>query len=140
MPKAIAVLAGAAIALAGCHGGSTGSGSVDGKAIVDSARDGSNWLSYGRTYDEQRFSPLDKVSDGNVGQLGLAWSFDLDTARGQEATPIVVDGVMYVSSAWSKVFAFDAATGKLLWSYDPQVPRDTMVQACCDAVKRGIAV
>ena len=65
---------------------------------------------------------------------------DLDTARGQEATPIVVDGVLYVSTAWSMVKAFDAATGKPLWSYDPQVPREKLVDVCCDAVNRGVAV
>ncbi len=122
-------------------------GSIGGKnAAVDDARllagdaDGANWLSYGRTYDEQRFSPLAQVSDANVSQLGLEWSSDMDTARGQEATPIVVDGVMYVSTAWSMVKAYDAATGKPLWSYDPEVPREKLVDVCCDAVNRGVAV
>jgi quinohemoprotein ethanol dehydrogenase len=98
------------------------------------------WLSYGRDYAEQRFSPLDQVNDKNVGQLGLAWAADLDTARGQEATPLMHDGVLYTSSAWSMVKAFDATTGKLLWSYDPKVPRQTLVRACCDAVNRGVAL
>src|SRR5690349_23331320 len=86
-------------------------------ALVDTARmaapaDG-EWLSYGRTYDEQRFSPLTKVDAGNVAKLGLAWSYDLDTAhRVQESTPLVIDGVMYVTSAWSKLFALDARTGQ----------------------------
>src|SRR6478735_9648339 len=122
MRKAIAgvagVLASAALALAGCSTGGSGSAGVDEAAMAQA--DGANWLSHGRTWDEQRFSPLDKVNAGNVGQLSLAWSHDLDTARGQEATPIVYNGVMYVSTAWSKVLAFEAATGKLLWSYDPQ--------------------
>src|SRR5262249_3496841 len=72
--------------------------------------------------------------------LGLAWYFDLDTNRGQESTPIVVDGVMYLTSAWSKVFAFNAATGALLWSYDPKVPPESGINACCDVVNRGVAV
>ena len=118
----------------------TKSAAVDDARLVGGSPDGADWLSYGRTYDEQRFSPLTQVSDGNVGQLGLAWSSDLDTARGQEATPIVVDGVMYVSTAWSMVKAYDAATGKPLWDYDPQVPREKLVDACCDAVNRGVAV
>ncbi len=115
-------------------------------AAVDDARlragapDGADWLSYGRTYDEQRFSPLTQVTDANVARLGLAWSSDLDTARGQEATPIVVDGVMYVSTAWSMVKAFDAATGRKLWEFDPEVPRAKLVDVCCDAVNRGVAV
>ena len=66
---------------------------VDDKRLLSAAGDGANWLSYGRTYDEQRFSPLTAINDKNVGKLGLQWSADLDTARGQEATPIVVDGV-----------------------------------------------
>ena len=113
---------------------------VDDKRLLAAAGDGANWLSYGRTYDEQRFSPLTAISDRNVGRLGLQWSADLDTARGQEATPIVVDGVLYVSTAWSMVKAFDAATGEPIWSYDPQVPREKLVEVCCDAVNRGVAV
>jgi alcohol dehydrogenase (cytochrome c)/quinohemoprotein ethanol dehydrogenase len=75
----------------------------------------------------------------NAKQLGLAWFADLDTNRGQEATPLVIDGVMYVSTAWSMVKAYDAASGKLLWSYDPEVPRELGVEGCCDVVNRGVA-
>jgi alcohol dehydrogenase (cytochrome c)/quinohemoprotein ethanol dehydrogenase len=113
---------------------------VDDQRLLAAADDGANWLSYGRTYDEQRYSPLTAIHDGNVGRLGLEWWSDLDTARGQEATPIVVDGVLYISTAWSMVKAFDAATGKPLWSYDPEVPREKLVDVCCDAVNRGVAV
>jgi len=98
------------------------------------------WLTYGRDYGEQRFSPLDAISTENVGELGLAWYADLDTARGQEATPLMHDGVLYVSTAWSKVNAYDARTGELKWTYDPEVPRETLVFACCDAVNRGVAL
>jgi alcohol dehydrogenase (cytochrome c)/quinohemoprotein ethanol dehydrogenase len=98
------------------------------------------WLSYGRDYGEQRFSPLGAINAGNVGQLGLAWSADLDTARGQEATPLLHNGVLYVSTAWSMVKAYDATTGRQLWGYDPEVPRETLVRACCDAVNRGVAL
>ncbi len=113
---------------------------VDAARLTSAGDDGANWLSYGRTYDEQRFSPLTKINAQNVGQLGLAWFFDLDTAhRVQEATPLVIDGVMYVSSAWSKVFALNAATGERLWSFDPKVPGETGVNACCDVANRGVA-
>lgn len=98
------------------------------------------WLSYGRDHAEQRFSPLTQLNDGNVGQLGLAWYADIDTARGQEATPLMHDGLLYVSTAWSMVKAYDARTGALRWSYDPRVPRDTLARACCDAVNRGVAL
>ena len=113
---------------------------VDGARIVAADSEPGNWMTYGRTYSEQRFSPLDAINADNVADLGLAWYFDLDTDRGQEATPIVVDGVMYVSTAWSKVKALDAATGKLIWAYDPKVPGQTAVYACCDVVNRGVAV
>jgi len=76
---------------------------VDGKRIIAADQEPGNWMSTGRTYDEQRYSPLKKISDQNVDQLGLAWSYKLDLDRGVEATPIVVDGVMYTTgpSPWS---------------------------------------
>lgn len=112
---------------------------VDTPRIVQADRDPGNWLTHGRTYDEQRFSPLTNITDKNVGRLGLAWFYDLDTHRGQEATPLVIDGVMYFTTAWSKVVALNAATGSLLWTYDPKVPPETAVNACCDVVNRGVA-
>jgi quinohemoprotein ethanol dehydrogenase len=99
-----------------------------------------NWLSYGRTYSEQRYSPLKDINDKNANRLGLAWYLDLDTDRGQEATPLIVDGIMYFSTAWSKVFAVNAATGASIWSYDPKVPATWDVNLCCDVVNRGVAV
>ena len=112
---------------------------VDADRMKNADQDAANWLSYGRTYSEQRFSPLTKITSGNAKQLGLAWYADLDTNRSQEATPLVIDGVMYLSTAWSRVKAYDAGTGKLLWSYDPQVPGEYGVKACCDVVNRGVA-
>ena len=117
-----------------------GPADVDGARLLAADNEPGNWMSYGRTYNEQRFSPLDKINLQNAGQLGLVWSYDLDTARGQEATPIVVDGVMYVSTAWSKVKALDAKTGALLWAYDPKVDGSWGPKACCDVVNRGVAV
>ena len=114
-------------------------GNVDGARIA--AADGNGeWVSYGKGYSEQRFSPLDKISTANVGTLGLAWYAQFDTDRGQEATPLEVDGVIYTTTAWSKVFAFDAATGKAIWSYDPKVQGSKGYDACCDVVNRGVAV
>ncbi len=98
-----------------------------------------NWLLHGRTWDEQRHSPLTLINDGNAGQLGLAWYLDLPTRRGLEATPLVVDGIMYTTSAWSLVFAIDAGTGEKLWTWDPEVPRSWGRYACCDVVNRGVA-
>jgi len=112
---------------------------VDATRLSHADADTANWLTAGRTYDEQRFSPLDKINTETVKQLGLAWYLDLDTSRGQEATPLVVDGVMYSTSAWSKVQAIDAVSGKLLWQYDPKVPKEIGVKVCCDVVNRGVA-
>ena len=100
----------------------------------------SNWLAAGRDQHDTRFSPLEQINASNVNRLGLAWSYDLDTHRGQEATPVVVDGVLYTTTAWSKVLAFEAASGKLKWQYDPKVPGEVAVHVCCDVVNRGVAV
>ena len=112
---------------------------VDDDSILQADRDSANWLTYGRTYSEQRFSPLARIKADNVKQLGLAWYADIDINRGQEATPLVIDGVLYVSTAWSMVKAYDASSGALLWSYDPRVPRELGVRGCCDVVSRGVA-
>lgn len=131
--------AGLALAIAGTIAAAPGPrGGITAQQII--AADPGNWLTYNRTYDEQRFSPLDQIDADNAGQLGLAWYADLDTARGQEATPLAIDGVLYTTTAWSMVKAYDGTTGQLLWSYDPQVPRARLVKACCDAVNRGLAV
>jgi quinohemoprotein ethanol dehydrogenase len=126
-------------ALPAAFGASAKTGSVDDARIANADADPANWLTYGRTYSEQRFSPLRRITVDNVGQLGLAWFADFDTNRGQEATPLVIDGVMYVSTAWSMVKAYDARTGRLLWSYNPQVPGEFGVKACCDVINRGVA-
>ena len=109
-------------------------------ALLADGGNGDNWGAIGFSYDEQRHSPLTDINDSNVGELGIAWFADLDDARGQEATPVVVDGILYVSHAWSKVSAWDAATGKSLWKFDPEVPGEKAVNACCDVVNRGVAV
>ena len=97
---------------------------LDGERIVNADDEPGNWLAHGRTYDEQRFSPLDQITADNVSDLGLAWYFDTGTDRGLEASPIVVDGVMYTSGSWSVVFANDARTGELIWQFDPEVPKE----------------
>jgi quinohemoprotein ethanol dehydrogenase len=125
--------------LAGPAQADPGPARVDAARMKGADRDGANWLSYGRTYSEQRFSPLTGINADNARQLGLAWSADLDTDRGQEGTPLVIDGVLYTSTAWSLLKAYDAASGKLLWSYDPQVPKELGILGCCDVVSRGIA-
>ncbi|MBI3790272.1 MAG: PQQ-dependent dehydrogenase, methanol/ethanol family [Gemmatimonadetes bacterium] len=102
--------------------------------------DTANWLSYGRTYSEQRHSPLRQVNDTSVARLGLAWTVDLQTLHGLEATPLVKDGVMYLTGTWSMVYALDARTGALKWRYDPQARRDHDKLMCCGVVNRGVAL
>jgi len=99
-----------------------------------------DWLTHGRTYAEERYSPLAEIDEGNVAQLGLAWWLDTNTTRGLEATPLVADGILYTTGSWSVVFAVDARTGELLWTYDPEVPREKGRNACCDVVNRGVAL
>ncbi len=134
----------AIVFVAGCEKSGTEAPPPKPTALIDAARivtpNPGEWPTYGRTYDEQRFSPLDKIDAGNVAELGLAWAFDLDTPhRVQESTPLVIDGVMYVTSAWSKLFALDAKTGRQIWAFDPKVPGEAGVKACCDVPNRGAA-
>jgi len=98
------------------------------------------WLTYNGSPNEQRYSPLDQINDKNVTDLNLVWSFSTNSARGLEATPLVVGGVMYTTAPWSVVYAIDARTGKQIWSYDPKVPKEWGQKACCDVVNRGVAV
>lgn len=107
--------------------------------LINAPKQPQNWPTYGGTYAEQRFSSLAQINGANVKDLKLAWYLDLDTNRGQEATPLVVDGVLYTTTAWSKVYAMDAGTGKFLWSFDPKVPGRFGYTACCDVVNRGAA-
>ena len=96
---------------------------IDDKALRQADARAGDWITHGRTYSEARYSPLKRIDAANVQRLGLAWSFDTETNRGLEATPIVVDGVMYTTGSWSVVYALDAKTGRQLWKYDPQVAR-----------------
>jgi quinohemoprotein ethanol dehydrogenase len=93
---------------------------VDGSAIADEVR-GANWLSYGRTYSEARYSPLSGINDHNISQLGLAWFLDLPDQRTLEATPLAVDGILYFSGTYGRTFAVDARSGKELWEFDPDL-------------------
>ena len=117
-----------------------GSGAVDTQRLLNVDHEPGSWLTTGRTYAEQRYSPLKQINDKNVDQLGLAWQFKYELDRVVEATPVVVDGVLYTTGAYSMVYALDAVTGKQLWKYDPQVFRGMQNKGCCDAANRGVAV
>ena len=133
--KVLALLA--LLLAAGCDGGVRG---VSDARLRGTAAEPGNWLTHGGDYGEQRHSALRQIDAGNVSDLGLAWFFDTGTKRGLEATPIVVDGVIYTTGSWSVVYALDARSGELLWRHDPQVPRRYGGWACCDVVNRGVAV
>ena len=111
---------------------------IDGAQIADPPA--SDWLSNGRDYREQRFSPLSEINTTNVAKLGVAWEFRTYSTRALEASPIVADGVMYITAPWSRVFALDARTGRQIWSYDPHVPGAWGRYACCDVPNRGVAL
>jgi quinohemoprotein ethanol dehydrogenase len=98
------------------------------------------WPSDGRDYSAQRFSPLTQINASNVSRLGLAWYDDLDTLRGVEATPIYADGVLYNSLPFNIIKAYDAKSGRVLWTYDPKVPREMARYACCEPDSRGLAM
>ncbi|MBM3344914.1 MAG: PQQ-dependent dehydrogenase, methanol/ethanol family [Betaproteobacteria bacterium] len=104
------------------------------------AASGADWPVHGHTPAEQRFSPLKRVNADNVERVGFAWQALLDSSRGLQATPVVVNGVMYVTSTWSRVFALDPRTGAIHWTFDPKVPKTWAMKGCCDVVNRGVAV
>jgi quinohemoprotein ethanol dehydrogenase len=112
---------------------------VTAQRLLHAAAEPSQWMTYGGTYDEQRFSRLTQINRDNVKKLGLQWFADYDTNLSQTGTPLYIDGVIYVSTAWSKVYAFDARTGKTLWQYNPKTPGEWIRNVCCGIVNRGIA-
>ncbi|MEI9887712.1 MAG: PQQ-dependent dehydrogenase, methanol/ethanol family [Rhizomicrobium sp.] len=113
---------------------------IDGDRIIHADDTPGDWLAHGRTYSEQRYSPLKDINADTVKQLGVAWEFRTNTVRGLESTPIVSDGIMFVTGSWSKVWALDAKTGRQIWFFDPEVPGKWGRYACCDVVNRGVAV
>ncbi len=120
-------------------GGAAGPARVDATRLAAADAEPGQWMAHGRTWAEQRFSPLADVHRDNVAELGLAWMVEPGTTRGNEATPLVIDGVMYVTTAWSRVLALDAASGAEIWRYDPEVPGAKARDGCCDVVNRGVA-
>ena len=107
--------------------------------LLNADNEPGQWMMVGGTYDERHYSPLDEIDRDNVNELGLAWYADYDINLSQQGTPLYIDGVIYVSTAWSMVNAFDARTGELLWHYDPETNREIVTKVCCGIVNRGIA-
>jgi quinohemoprotein ethanol dehydrogenase len=87
----------------------------------DASTAAGDWTNTGGPLDESGFSRLEQINKANVGKLGLAWSLDLEGEVSLEATPLAVDGVLYFPGSNCKVYAVDAVSGKVLWTYDPQI-------------------
>lgn len=120
-------------------------GNIDAQRLLAAEAEPGQWMALGRTFKGERFSPLTQLNDSNADKLGFAWEYSARTHRGrvehgQEATPIVVDGVLYASGPWGTVYAVDARTGAEKWRYDPEVDGSYNRRACCDVVSRGLAV
>jgi quinohemoprotein ethanol dehydrogenase len=113
---------------------------IDTARLTGADRDAGNWLMYGRTYDDHRFSPLTAINEQTIAGLGLVWSRELGTTRGLEATPLIESGVLYTTGSWSVVYALDAKTGNVRWTFDPAVSRTGAFFICCDVVNRGVAL
>jgi quinohemoprotein ethanol dehydrogenase len=113
---------------------------VDGAMVRVNTATSDDWPTIGLDYAETRFSKLHMINSDNVRGLGLVWSYSLDSSRGVEATPLVVDGIMYQTASWSVVHAIDARTGKKIWTFDPGVNREQGYKGCCDVVNRGVAL
>jgi quinohemoprotein ethanol dehydrogenase len=136
------------VTLAACHpfgqteaNRSAEPGEVTEQRLAADADAGNHWLVNGRTFDEKHFSPLEQITDKNIGRVGLAWFLDVDSGMGMVAEPIVVDGVIYVSAPLSKVYALMAASGKLQWMFDPHVRLDQAINGSYSArTNGGVAV
>lgn len=108
---------------------------VDQNSIKANAATSNDWPTIGLDYAETRFSKLNQINTDNVKNLGLMWTYNLESSRGVEATPLVVDGIMYVTASWSVVHAIDVRTGKKIWTFDPEVSRSIGYKGCCDVVE-----
>ena len=115
------------------------SANVTQQRLLAATSEPSQWMTNGGDYQEWRYSGLTQIDRSNVSQLGLVWFAGLDTNVQQNSTPLQIDGVVYVSTAWSKVYAFDARVGTQLWQYDPQVPDNWRSRVCCGLKNRGVA-
>ncbi len=136
----ISLIAACALAAPVCAADKPQAAAVTQRRLTNANQDDpGQWMSHGRTWDEQRFSQLTNINDKNVKRLGLAWFADLNTYRGVVATPLMIDGVLYNISAWDITTAYDATNGKVLWTYDPKVTPEAGRVACCGVVSRGLA-
>ena len=112
------------------------------ESVLKGSQNPNEWAVYGKDYANTRFSPLKDINTGNVSHLTLAYSFSLGSLRSNESTPLVIGDTLYVSTSWGPkyVYALDAATGARKWTYEPDMPDDTLQFACCDVNSRGVGL
>jgi quinohemoprotein ethanol dehydrogenase len=115
-------------------------GALNAERLAAAASEPDQWFTTGRDASGAYYSPLGDINASNVARLGFAWDYHLGSHRGLEATPIVIDGVMYATGNFGHVYVLDAASGRELWTYDPQIDGQWGRYACCDAINRGVAV
>ncbi|MEN9706116.1 MAG: hypothetical protein RLZZ393_1995 [Pseudomonadota bacterium] len=132
--------AAAILATAGCHRAGPTPGQVDTQRLMAADAEPGSWMTSGRDFGNSHYSPLSSLNRDTIGRLGFAWAYQTDSNRGLQATPIVVDGVMYASGMAGRTFALDARNGREIWAFDPQVDGQISRMACCDNVNRGVAV
>lgn len=125
------------VAVAGCHGGPP---DIDRGRLLAANQHPEEWLTTGGDFGKSHYSGLSSINPSTVSRLGYAWDYQTGTERGLEATPIVVNGVMYTSGVAGRVYALNAATGKLLWRFEPKIDPRINRSLCCDQVNRGVAV
>jgi alcohol dehydrogenase (cytochrome c) len=116
-------------------------GQVSYERVLQADDEPHNWLTYSRTYDGQRFSPLDQVNRENVERLRPAWIYQSWAAESRprfETSPLAVGGILYITEQPSNATALDARTGRPLWKYERPIPEDAI--ACCGRVNRGMAI
>lgn len=139
------VIVSSVLAITGCERGQREAtrsipGRVDAARLANADAEPQWWMANGRDWRGTYYSPLDRIDASNVTRLGFAWQYVLGTRRGLQATPVVVDGTMYFTGNWGRVYALDAASGRQLWTFMPEVDGQYGRYACCDVVSRGLAV
>ena len=108
--------------------------------LLNADKDANNWLHYGRDYQSTRYSPLTAINRGNITKLRPVWNLSFGVLEGQDSEAIAVNGMIYVTTSFSKVIAVDAATGQVAWKYERELPGDVFPKLCCDVVNRGATV
>ncbi len=129
----------AAAAPAAASAATATAANVTDERLLNAESEPGQWMMTGGTYEETHFAPLDEINRDTIGRLSLAWYADYDTNLSQQGTPLYIDGTVYVSTAWSSVYAFDAKTGAEKWHFDPMTPKEIAIKVCCGIVNRGIA-